>query len=287
MFVSPMLQPTWFVYPLRRLAYIAVILGFGGLIPSVEARDINQSEHIQIADLIFKNECNRQFKCLVSWNDGEDFASLGIGHFIWFPKDSNAPFQESFPALMRWYQQHHVKIPETLRDLWQPNQDCPWGSQQDFSKPENQMNIKILRQFLADTKAVQASFIMKRLQDALPKILAVVSSEQDKEHIQHQFERVAATPNGWYALVDYVNFKGEGMKPSERYQGQGWGLTQVLLHMNRQDDALQAFVSAAKEILQQRVENAPAERHEVRWLKGWFKRLETYLLVSKQEYGNQ
>ncbi len=39
---------------------------------------------------------------------------------------------------------------------------------------------------------------------------------------------MAASPNGVYALVDYVNFKGEGTLATERYQDHGWGLLQVL-----------------------------------------------------------
>ena len=29
-------------------------------------------------------------------------------------------------------------------------------------------------------------------------------------------------------MIDYVNFKGDGLKPTERYKGEGWGLLQVL-----------------------------------------------------------
>ena len=251
---------------------IALFLGFA----QAQALEISAKEQARIADLIFKNECNRKFECLVSWNDGEDFASLGIGHFIWFPKGSDAPFKESFPDLMRWYQEHHVQIPDGLHDILQPDQDCPWSSKQDFLKPEHQAQIQVLRQFLADTKAVQASFIMRRLEDAQPKMLDGVNNENDKQYIQKQFERVSTSPNGWYALIDYVNFKGEGIKATERYQGKGWGLVQVLLNMSNQDDALASFVTSAKEILALRVKLSPPKRNEQRWLDGWFKRLDTY-----------
>ncbi len=245
-------------------------------VPQAQALEISAKEQARIADLIFKNECNRKFECLVSWNDGEDFASLGIGHFIWFSKGSNAPFKESYPDLMRWYQKYDVQIPDGLHDMLQPDQDCPWSSKQDFLKPEYQAQIQALRQFLADTKAVQASFIMQRLEDALPKMLDVVNNENDKQYIRNQFERVSSSPNGWYALIDYVNFKGEGIKATERYQGKGWGLVQVLLNMRSQGDALAAFVTSAKQVLAQRVELSPPARNEQRWLNGWFKRLDSY-----------
>ena len=246
--------------------------------PAHAADDLNisKAEQSRIADLIFKNECNRKFDCLVSWNDGEDFASLGIGHFIWFPQSSNAPFQESFPDLMRWYQQNNVVLPKTLSNKLQPNQPCPWQNKVDFLKPENQAQIERLRTFLANTKEAQASFIMHRLSQALPKMLEVGESDVEKQKIEHQFYRVASNPNGWYALIDYVNFKGEGIKERERYQGKGWGLAQVLLAMNEQGDAVAAFSDAAKQVLSQRVQLSPPQRHEQRWLKGWFKRLDTY-----------
>ncbi len=238
--------------------------------------NISNPELTRIADLIFKNECNRKFACLVSWNDGEDFASLGIGHFIWFPKGSDAPFQESFPDLIRFYQRQGVKIPNELQPILKPNQPCPWQTKQDFLKPENQGDIQALRQFLADTQSTQASFMMQRLANALPNMLKVGQSDKEQQKIARQFKRVATSVNGWYALMDYVNFKGEGIKATERYQGKGWGLAQVLLAMREQGDALAAFRDAAAYVLERRVQLSPPQRNEQRWLQGWLKRVSTY-----------
>lgn len=84
---------------------------------------------------------------------------------------------------------------------------------------------------------------------------------------------------GAYALIDYVHFKGDGSKPSERYQGTGWGLLQVLQGMENHSShmALQAFAASAAAVLEQRVALAPPERDEQRWLAGWHKRLQTYV----------
>jgi hypothetical protein len=95
------------------------------------------------------------------------------------------------------------------------------------------------------------------------------------------FERIdalASTPGGVYALIDYVNFKGEGLAVTERYNGQGWGLLQVLLAMDDSDGkpALQAFREAAGRILTQRADNAVKEIERQRWLAGWLSRTETY-----------
>jgi len=268
-----------FKFITSRLRVSAVIIGLLGLMTSAQAADvlnIPKVEQFRITDLIFKNECNRKFECLVSWNDGEEFPSLGIGHFIWFPKNSQAPFQESFPDLMRWYQQQGVIVPERLLNILQPNQPSPWQNKAEFLESKNQAQIQQLRTFLANTKETQASFIMQRLADALPKMLEVGQSDMEKQKIEQQFHRVAASPNGWYALIDYVNFKGEGIKESERHHGKGWGLAQVLLVMDTSGYALADFRDAAKQVLSQRVQLSPAERSEQRWLKGWFERIDTY-----------
>jgi hypothetical protein len=80
-------------------------------------------------------------------------------------------------------------------------------------------------------------------------------------------------------LVDYVNFKGEGIAPGERYQGEGWGLLQVLQGMSGTTPgqaALDEYSISADRVLTQRVVNAPPERHEERWLPGWRARVRTY-----------
>jgi hypothetical protein len=100
----------------------------------------------------------------------------------------------------------------------------------------------------------------------------------DRANVQQQFDRLAKTPQGCYALIDYVNFKGEGVLHTERYQGQGWGLLQVLEKMHGTSDtgAVSEFSNAAKATLTQRVHNAPAERHESKWLTGWIRRVNSY-----------
>src|SRR5207244_9191098 len=91
--------------------------------------------------------------------------------------------------------------------------------------------------------------------------------------------RVAGTPQGCYALADYVNFKGEGVLHTERYRDQGWGLLQVLEGMHetgRGATAVEEFSRSAREVLIRRVQNAPAQRHESRWLSGWLQRVKSY-----------
>jgi hypothetical protein len=134
-----------------------------------------------------------------------------------------------------------------------------------------------LRRFLADTIDLQAEFLVARLDASLPKMLAE-AAPADRTNVQKQFERLTKTPQGCYALIDYVNFKGEGVLHTERYQGQGWGLLQVLEAMQGNSDsgAPDEFARAAKVVLTRRVQNAPADRHESRWLTGWLRRANSY-----------
>ena len=102
----------------------------------------------------------------------------------------------------------------------------------------------------------------------------------ERARVQQQFDRVAGSPMGCYALVDYVNFKGEGVLATERYAGKGWGLLQVLetmSHENTGREAVKSFAESAKKVLTDRVRNSPPERHESRWLPGWLARIDTYV----------
>ena len=137
--------------------------------------------------------------------------------------------------------------------------------------------MKQLRQFLADTVDLQTEFLIGRLENALPKMLAE-AAPSDRANVQQQFERMASTRQGCYALTDYVNFKGEGVLHTERYQGQGWGLLQVLesMHASSSAAAVDEFSRSAKAVLIRRVRNAPAQRRESRWLSGWIQRVNSY-----------
>jgi hypothetical protein len=252
-------------------------LGCGVAWPqTLPAISLTHSETLAIGKKIWQNECNGTIAGLTSWNEGENFASLGIGHFIWYPKGQRGPFEESFPPLVSFIAKRGAKLPGLLLGIGQ--RPCPWNSRAEFLHAQNTPEMKQLRQFLADTVALQAEFLISRLQNSPPKMLAE-AAPSERANVQQQFERLASTPQGCYALVDYVNFKGEGVLHTERYQGQGWGLLQVLENMHGTSAgtaAVDEFARSAKAILTRRVQNAPAERRESRWLSGWLQRVNSY-----------
>lgn len=222
-----------------------------------------------IGDKIWHNEGAGKVENLTVWNRGEAFPSFGIGHFIWYPVGVDGPFTESFPQLLQY-----LKRTTTLPAWLEQAGDAPWRSRDEFYAAIDSAEMGELRRLLERTIAQQVAFMVARMEATLPKMLATLPDEAEGEHVRRQFYRIARQDNGVYALIDYINFKGEGTAAKERYEGQGWGLLQVLEQMHNDKPALQEFVRAADFVLSRRVRNAP--RDELRWLPGWRKRLQTY-----------
>ena len=237
---------------------------------------LSHDEALKIGKRVWQNECNGAISGLTAWNKGENFASLGIGHFIWYPKEQRGPFDESFPKVVSFISKRGAKLPTILLGVGRM-EPCPWNSHAEFLRAEHTPEMNQLRRFLADTVDLQAEFLVARLEAALPKMLAE-TAPADRTNVQQQFERLMKTPQGRYALVDYVNFKGEGVLHTERYHDQGWGLLQVLetMHGNWDAGAVDEFARGAKTVLTRRVHNAPPERHESQWLTGWLRRINSY-----------
>ena len=238
------------------------------------AVNLTHAETLRIGQKIWQNECNGTVSGLTSWNEGENFASLGIGHFIWYPKGQRGPFEESFPKLVSFVASRGAKLPTLL--LGTGESPCPWNSRAEFVRALGSPEMKQLRQFLADTVDLQTEFLIHRLDTSLPKMLQEASAD-DRANVQRQFQRLTGTAQGCYALIDYVNFKGEGVLRTERYRGQGWGLLQVLAGMHGDGPgAVADFSHSAAETLKRRVQNSPPERKEARWLSGWLNRVNSY-----------
>src|SRR5256885_5583353 len=196
------------------LAFVVVASGMIGLCPrTVASISLSHSSALKIGQRVWQNECNGTVSGLTSWNQGEDFASLGIGHFIWYPKGRRGPFEESFPKVVSFISSRGAKLPTLL--LRGGEQPCPWNSRAEFLRAQHTIEMNQLRQFLVDTIALQAEFLIGRLESALPKMLDE-AAPGDRANVQQQFDRLARTAQGCYAIVDYVNFKGEGVLHTER-----------------------------------------------------------------------
>lgn len=246
---------------------------FLSVIPIVNLSGLQISkEHLHtLAQKIWKNECGGTLEGLTTWNKGEEFGSFGIGHFIWYPEGVPQTFYETFPALVQYLKKNCIATPQWMEG------SCPWKNREDFYSHIQSLDMQNLRKYLAETKDLQALFIAQRLENTLSKMDEVLD-KQEAEKIKHLIVDLMKDPRGLYALIDYVNFKGEGLLPQETYQGQGWGLLQVLQEIPAHSSNLVLdFVQAGQRVLKRRVDNSPAERHEQRWLQGWINRLQTYL----------
>ncbi len=237
------------------------------LLVAASAQALSPRELDSVGRRVWQNECGGTREGLTSWNTGENFASLGIGHFIWYPKGVNGPFDESFPSLVKFLAANGAKTPDWLAG------DCPWNTRAEFLAAAKGEKLSALRDLLASTVSLQARFLAQRMEAALPKMLAAAPAGE-REKIRANYQHLAGTSAGTFALIDYVNFKGEGTKDTERYQGEGWGMLQVLAGMNGSDAA--AFGRSADEVLTRRVRHAPPERNEARWLPGWKNRVRAY-----------
>jgi len=248
--------------------FLLIALFLSSFLQAVSVQEANL-----IAEKIWKNECGGTVEGLTHWNKGENFPSLGIGHFIWYPKGVKERFEETFPSLVHFLQEKGSAAPSWLKK----GEGCPWSCREEFYHDIQSPKMASLRQFLFDTRHLQAIFIAARLEKSLPKMVEKLPPA-DRGRVVKNFHLLAKDAGGLYALIDYLNFKGEGTSPAETYKGQGWGLLQVLERMPPSPkDSLAEFVKAAKAVLALRVQNAPPERNEERWLKGWYSRLDTYL----------
>ena len=243
--------------------------------PEAPAIRLTPAQAWEIGLKIWRNEAGGKVRFLTHWNEGEDFGSFGIGHFIWYPAGKRGPFTESFPGVVDALAAAGETLPAWMRG------PCPWPDRAAFYADFDGPRLTGLRALLARTVDVQALYAARRLENALPAVLSA-AAPSERAALEKRFRAVAAAPNGAYALVDYVNFKGEGVNPTERYSGLGWGLLQAL-QMTADPEpghpSVEAFEKAADAALTRRVANAPAERRERErdWLPGWRTRLKTYL----------
>ncbi|MGB1128665.1 MAG: hypothetical protein ACPG4K_01345 [Haloferula sp.] len=266
--------------PLSSLSFAALI-ALSSCGPSAPAASdlpapsssLSAAQKQAIGRKIWQNECGGTVDGLTTWNVGEEFPSLGIGHFIWYPAGFDGRFNETWPQFVSYAGKQGVKLPQVAY-----SKDCPWQTKTQFQKEFRGAQMTELRTWLSRNVGIQTDFIIARSRAAVPKTIAA-APPASRARVKANYDKVATTSNGTYALIDYVNFKGDGTKTSERYKGQGWGLLQVLEGMKdvpAGQAAAAEFAASAKRALDRRIANSPPERGESRWRAGWHNRCNTY-----------
>jgi hypothetical protein len=244
--------------------FLVLLCLFTLQLPAFETH-LTQETAFEIGKKIWVNECAGSVDKLVFWNPHEDCISLGIGHFIWYPEKAGKKFDAMFPEYLAFLKFKQIPIPKILANP----AHAPWKTREDFLSKEKAEEIIQLKKWLSETVDLQAEFIVKRLSISLDRILA------QSPNLDKSINQLTNTPAGLFALIDYLNFKGEGLSPNERYEGKGWGLYQVLLGMNEVEGTpLDRFKASAIATLTERVRLAPKD--ESRWLPGWTNRIQRY-----------
>jgi len=247
--------------------------------PELKLPELSDADYDWIAARIFQNETAGQIRYLTYWGEGEDFPSFGIGHFIWFPTGVDAPFDETFPDMASFVQQRgsaDSPMPAWLREL--TPFDAPWTSKQQFDEAWPSAEMARLRQWLEKTGSLQARYIVAAFEQ---RWRSLELPREQKQRLTALLQQLTETAGGLFAVIDYFNFKGLGNNSRERYQGQGWGLVQVLDSIQQahidEPGLVEQFRDSAASRLRLRVELSPPERTEERWLEGWLARLDGYV----------
>lgn len=223
---------------MKSLLYLVVAFG---CYTSLKADVIvlSKEETSKIGDKIWFNECKNSIEGLTHWNNGENFPSLGIGHFIWYPEGIKERFEETFPQLLCYLEKNGVRLPDFLKQA----HGSLWATRENFLKEFDSPQTKQLRSFLFETRDLQIKFIISKLHEVLP-IMEDHTSPDSKAKIRANFSMLLKDARGVYALVDYFNFKGAGLSELESYHGHGWGLKHVLEKMDPQSkDPVLSFVN--------------------------------------------
>ncbi len=236
---------------------------------------ISQTTFLQkLSEALYKNEADCKNHNLTHWGKNEEFPSLGLMHAIWYGKSSSKKYAEQFPELIRYLRKNlkvsdqQISWPELLQK--NPLAPAPWASQAEFAKikkvslaiegvkesaqlaliQKNQAalykdayTLFEIRHFLSNPKILQlqAQFVIEKTFLSLHRILAASHRESPTETqlLYRKIQLLLSSSEGVLSIVDYLNFKGEGLKPSERtpLEKYPWGLKTVLEIMPAMDPA--------------------------------------------------
>ena len=240
------------------------------------AKDMNA-----IGDRIFRNETNGDATKLLRWNTQGNFADLGIGHLVWYPANQRGSYTETFPSFLKYAQSKNVPLPNWLAN--RRSEGGPWANKATFEQAKDDKQMRELANFLEKTVGLQAAFMTDQLRRNMPSMAQTLPNQYRQADLDN-FQIMEKTPGGMYPMLDYMVFQGTGASNSERYNGHGWGLLQVLLNMEKVQpgpNALAEFMRSAGDSITHRVAAAPADRHEARMLSVWQTRVRTYKVPTR------
>lgn len=221
---------------------------------------------------------------ITMWNSGEDFLSLGIGHFLWMPEKlfEDSPYQQSFKSFLEYYVERFglEAIPAQLQKLFFDENGqvkaMPWNSKKEFDAQFDSGDLVAIRSFLNKKENViaQVDFILDRMKKNIAQI--VKESKNPEGTLAYITELTTEGGDKLFPLIDYVNFKGDGLSPEDKKVVDGkeirWGLKQVLeLAVEKKNDqpdrkASDIFPDAAVLTLSKRPDYQ-------KWREGWRSRI--------------
>ena len=144
---------------------IVLLTGWSAAAPV--AGNLTASQKSAIGRKIWQNECAGSVAGLTTWNAGEEFPSMGIGHFIWYPAGFKGRFEESWPQFAAFARQRGAELPAVALEA-----HSPWKTKAEFQAEFKGPRLTALRTWLAGNVTLQTDFIIARSRAALcPMIL--------------------------------------------------------------------------------------------------------------------
>ena len=233
-----------------------------------EGLQVSKEHHAVIGQHVRLNYTGGKYELLTYWSKDDAYPMLGIANFLWYPAGYRGKFSDDFPSVQAALQAEGVALPDWLK----PGRPAPWPDREAFIAKFHSEEMEQLRQMLASTVEIQTRVLIARAERSFSAMLDVLPQEE-RPAIREEFERVAATTVGVYALVDYVHFKGEGAIADADKRKGSRGLLRVLEVMSRGPHSAVAnedFADAAIQVL------IPPDATPSNWHSIWRRHVDTY-----------
>ena len=150
---------------------IIIHLAILALTLKCNSHNLTKEQKKVLSQEIWKNETGKKEKFLVFWNPNEEFLSLGIGHFTWYPNGATKIYTQTFPSLLALFQKKDVLLPEWLKKA--TLNGSPWQNKKEFydAQKQNDSRIEYLKTLLTNNMSLQVDFIIERLDKSFPNIV--------------------------------------------------------------------------------------------------------------------